>query len=524
MLQLFEEGFDVLSQNRTIILSVATFFFLLLGTKLEKKLSLSLFFFATLLLRLAYLQDIYLPPYFDSVEHFRIIKEIVEGWRDSTFWDSLPSIVPIYYHLGYHLLVSLLTLILGADIPNMMLVFGQVVLAFIPIPVFLLLWQRTKKIPPALFAALLAGFGWYMPAFAVNWGKYPALLGILFFEILLLHLQQKKKKNAFTKALLTLGIFTTAIIHTRVLILILIAYASWVFAKRLRNFPSHNQKSILRILLFSIFIYAFLSHQDPLLKLTLEPYLTKTSLFILVLSPFALKKYRRETYFSLFFILFLLVTLFIPTGGILPQFPNQTLLDRPFVEMTLFFPLALLSGFGLAGLQQALQDKPRTPPRLRRKLRVAVDIISLIIISYFGFYTFKSYDFYPSDCCDFVGYDDTLAFDWINKNLPPDAQIIIAGNPLNVIPNTTSSDLVASDAGIWITPLTGKEKVMLSYRLDFSSPEIHEQLCIKEIDYIYLGNTNQSFNHSKLDEKPEWYKKTLVLPSASIYQLITCSY
>jgi len=523
--QIFSDGIQALSQNwvlilgATLMLSLNFLFSIKTKQEVSLKITLALFFSASLLLRLAYLQDIYLPPYFDSVEHLRIINALLDGWNSHTLLDSISNASPTYYHLGYHLLASLLTLILGAKTPNVMLVFGQVVLAFIPIPVLLLIWQKTKDLPSALFAALLAGFGWYMPAFAVNWGKYPALLGILFFEILLLNFQQDKKRNIFAKILIFFGILIATIIHTRVLILILIAYTSWIFAKEITNFSTGKKNSILRILLFSIFIYLLSIQEDPLLKLTLEPYLNNTSLLILVLSPFAFKKYLRETYFTLFFILFLLVTLFIPTAWALPQFPDQTLLDRPFVEMILFFPLALLGGFSLAGLAHTLRDISRPYVQMQDKSQVTRNALFFTFVLLFGFFTLKSYDFYPSACCDFVGYDDTLAFDWIARNLPEDTLILIAGNQLNVVPNTTASSLVASDAGIWITPLTGRKSIMLSHHLDFSSQEIFDQLCEKEIDYIYLDNTSQSFKYSPLDKKPDWYKKTLILPSISIYQL-----
>ena len=527
-MQALYDGMQVLNENRglvlgvTAILSLNFLFYLKAKQEIFLKTLFPLLLFASLLLRLAYLLDIYLPPYFDSAEHFRIIKEITIGLENATLWDSLPNIVPTYYHLGYHLLLSLLTLGLRADIAKLILVFGQIVLAFIPLPVFLLIWQKTKNFPASLFATLLAGFGWYMPAFAVNWGKYPALLGILAFEILLLNFQQKEKKRNAEKIGLFLGIFIVTLIHTRVLIILFIAFLSWLFAKRIKNFSRHDQKTILRISLFSIIIFFFLIQNDSLLKLTLAPYLNKTSLLLSIIGLFALKKYPRETYFSLFFILFVLVTLFIPTAWILPQFAQQTLLDRPFVEIILFFPLALLGGFGLAGLARITQDFSRPYAPMRDKFITTRNTVFLSFVFLLGFFALKNYNFYPSTCCDFVSYDDTFAFDWIDKNLPQDARILIAGNQLKVIPNTTSPNLVASDAGIWITPLTGRESIMLSHHLELSSTEIINQLCHKEIDYIYLGNTNQSFNHSQLDTNPEWYKKKLHLPNAHIYQLEIC--
>ena len=79
-------------------------------------------------------------------------------------------------------------------------------------------------------------------------------------------------------------------------------------------------------------------------------------MIVVILSPFALDKFPRGVYFSILFIFSVLVALFIPIEVWLPGLENQTLLDRPFVEMVLYLPLSLLGGLGLAGLLQSLNE------------------------------------------------------------------------------------------------------------------------------------------------------------------------
>ena len=543
MWQIISDGLSILNENKLLIIAAISLLslgcstnFFLFGDLTKREVALKrnfsfflllLFFIFSTLTRLAYLKNIFVPPYFDSVEHLRIVKIMVEGYNSSAILDTLPNLTQNYYHLGFHFFASLLTFGLRADPINVILIFGQIILATIPIPIFFLIRRKTQNNIAAFFALLLAGFGWYMPGFAVNWGKYPALAGLLAFEMVLsLAYAISRKKTTRNKSILIifliLGILTSTFIHSRTLIILFISFLSWFFAKRIDNFPKVNQRSILRIQLWGILLFGILIQADALLKLTLEPYLDKGILItaiILILSPFALKKFPQGLYFSTFFILSLFACLFIPANGILPGFTNQTLLDRPFVEMVLYFPLSILGGLGLAGLLESLDDLKFLPKQIHLFTRA---LIIFLFIGVIGFFSIRSYNFYPSDCCNFLGYDDTVIFDWMDKTLPTDALILVASNQLNVVPSSTSADFVGSDAGIWIPQLIGREITLMPYHFDFLSDEKIKQLCQKEIDYIYIGNTNQSFNSRQLDKKTEWYKKILVLEKAQLYQLKAC--
>ena len=529
MPKIFLDGLYVLSQNWKIILSITAIFSVnfLFSPKAKQEVSLKIllpFFLFSLLLRLAFLRDIYAPSYFDSIEHLRIIKGIVEGWENHAFLDSLQHIVPTYYHLGFHFLASLLTFGSRADPVNVMLVFGQVTLAILPIPVAILIWHETKNKYALIFTALLAGFGWYMPGFAINWGKYPALLGILAFEITLSLAYTFSQKKHIQFAILTLGILISTLIHTRTLIIFLITLTSWLFAKKIKNLPKNYRHSILKIQLLGILIFGILIQTEPLLKLALEPYLENHLLItiILILSFFALAKFPRAFYFSLFFILFTLASLSIPVESVFPQLANQTLLDRPFVEMILYFPLSLLGGLGLAGLLK-YAGIFANEKKSRKILLYIKSFLVILFIAAIGIISLKNYDFYPSDCCVLLNYDDTIAFDWMRENLPANVRILTAGRNLQVIPNATETNLVGTDAGVWIPQRLNREIILMPYQLDFLSLETSKLLCQSQVDYIYVGSTNQHFNGRQLEEKRTWYQKILFLPKVQIYQFKGCN-
>ena len=542
MWQVFLDGCSVLSENWSVALGAigvtclgcGLSFFLLRGTTREKTIPwqsgflLIFFFVASVILRLAFVTETLVPPYFDSVEHFRLVNELVTALESSALLETIPTLTPGYYHLGFHFLAALLTLGLHADPINVILVLGQVILAAIPIPIFFLIRSKTQSNTAAYFGAILAGFGWYMPGFAVNWGKYPALAGLLVLELVLslayLIPRNKPGRNQTVSiVLLILWIIISTLFHSRTLIVIVISIASWIAAGKMQSLSKHIQYLLLGILLAAILVLGLLIQKEPLLALTLEPYLDNgmgITLTVLALSPFALIKFPRGVYFCILFIFWIFAALFISVSDWLPGFGNQTLLDRPFVEMLLYLPLSILGGLGAAGFLQFLNTIKAIPEQIRTSIR-ALSII--LLIGTFSISSMMNYDFYPSDCCNFVRYDDTIAFDWLDRNTPPDARVLIASTQMHVLPSGPSEANVGTDAGIWIPALTDRITTFAPFGIDFRSPGTLEGLCKEQINYIYVGGTDQKFNAAQLQEKPDWYEGILFLPNAQVYQITGCT-
>jgi hypothetical protein len=542
MWQVLLDGLSVLGEKWIVILTTVgvtclgcgVSFFLAKKTLEEKTESRrtallpGIFLTVSLILRLAFLREVFVPPYFDSVEHYRITKQILTALETSNFLGSLPALTSSYYHLGFHFLVSFLAFILRADPIDVILVLGQVILAAIPIPIFFLIRHETQSEPAAFFGMLLAGFGWYMPGFAVNWGKYPALAGLLCLEIVLsgayFVARKKTGKNQFVSVgWLILGTLLSTLFHTRTLVIILISIASWLVTGRIPALQKAFQYLIPGILLAGILVFGKIIQGEPLLDLVLDPYLSDgiwVTLIVLALSPFVLVKFPQGFYFTLLFILCVLSALFIPVGFPIPGLENQTILDRPFVEMLLYLPLSILAGLGLAGLLQALSAARGLSERIRSYARI---LAVVLMLGFTGMLSVADYDFYPSDCCNFVGHDDTVAFDWLDKHLPPEARTLVAGTQLNVLPAGPSKNLAGSDAGIWIRAMSGRHTSLAPFDTDFRSASTLKRLCQRRIQYIYIGGTKQIFNTAQFHEKAEWYDRIFFLPDAQLYRLTGCS-
>ena len=278
---------------------------------------------------------------------------------------------------------------------------------------------------------------------------------------------------------------------------------------------------MLGIFFVGLFVITRSIQAEPLLDLALDPYLgdgVRVTLTI-ALSPFALIKFPRGFYFSILFILGVFAALFIPIAIPSPELANQTLLDRPFVEMVLYLPLSILAGLGLAGLLRSLNDIRFLPKQGRLSM---VFLTTVILMGFTGYISLSRYDFYPSDCCNYVKYDDTVAFDWLRRNTPPDARILIASTQMNVLPSGPAAGSVGTDAGIWLPVLTGRDTVFAPSESDFHSTNTQEQLCQMRIDYIYVGGMGQTFNAAQLQTEADWYERVLFLPNARLYQLTGC--
>ncbi|MFO3796893.1 MAG: hypothetical protein ACK8QZ_06355, partial [Anaerolineales bacterium] len=363
-----------------------------------------IFIIVSLLLRLPFLTRVLVPSYFDSAEHYRLVKALLQVYQGTSWESILPGLTSGYYHMGFHLLVAGMSFILQADPLKVILLLGQFILVLMPLPVFFLVQRMSKDGLAALFGALLAAFGWYMPAFAVNWGKYPALSALVPFGFVLslMYIGTEPSLSRTTLqrlgGLLIAGALTAILMHSRTLILFIFSILAWSLA----GFALRRGRLIsVFLMLVTLTLLGKQVWNLSLLRPALEPYLSGqmgwSTLIVASLSPFALHQFPRQTLFNLLFIILLLFALFIPLGNLIPGQECQTLLDRPFVEMFLFFPLALQGGIGLAGLSKALQQGLS----LVRTLRYAIPLITSLL---FGAATLPAVFhyhlyLYPSSCC-----------------------------------------------------------------------------------------------------------------------------
>ena len=490
-----------------------------------------------LFLRLAFVSEALLPPYSDSAQHYTIIKSLITDpgnpgdpeASNATLSFKWPTMT--YYHLGFHFLAAFITSVTHTEITMGMLVLGQMMVAVIPLSIFFIPRYATKSNSAGIFAVLLAAFGWYMPAYAVNWGKYPALASLTLIQFVLsvayLAVQSRqllsKRRTWALYALLASGILISGFVHSRSLVVIGIAVLAWVTSTGWQKLTGPPRYFVFYLVILGIILEIILIQTQGVLTLLFDPYGSKGPLVtsvILFLFIFAQKDYPQLAFASILAIFLLICAIFIPMLPFIPGYFNLTLLDRPFVEMILYLPLSLLGGLGLAGLQQYLQHTQGSWGNLQFSWGkyVGVLCIGLVLIN-----ALSQYELYPSECCVIAGTDDLVAIDWMDKNLPADARILVSAVDLIVLASGTAQGRLSGDAGAWITPLTDRVTIPHPYNSDLSQRGRLDELCKMQVNYIYVGETGQTFNAAQLITHPDWYKPLLSMPKAGVYQIIGCN-
>ncbi len=484
--------------------------------QVERPLLIITFLVGSIFLRLAFIARLSVPQYFDGVLHYSISQELISNFRTSTLPD-FAAFTGRYYHLGFHLLVASLSLVLHMEANQTILIFGQIILATIPLPMFFLIRQHTHDDAATLFGVLLAGWGWSMPAGAINWGKYPAATSILIIEFVLctaVLLAKPAKRRWILWAILASGILAAVLIHTRSAVFLIITFGSLLAAKIWQRQSLQTRILSIGLLCAGLILITWRISSIPVLMPTFTPYRhSSMTLIVLFLIPFGLKKFPQLAFAGLLSILLLLGSLLISVTGFSPSHSTQTLLDRPFVEIILFLPLTLLGGIGLAGLPGNLKH----PARIGRKELAMLAIFGMLSIS------LGNYNFYPTTCCKFYDQQDAVAFAWMDKNIPPDASVLIASSEAVIFETDQYSGDAGTDAGIWIAPLINRATISFPFQKDFNTTSTLFELCRLEPTYIYAGGLGQSFSRNELESRPEWYEMAVRLPKTALYRVIGCN-
>jgi hypothetical protein len=506
------------------ILPIAWVLYVLLRLKpdlepasVSRSLFLALAVLVSVFLRLVYVAKALFPLYFDSAQHYSVIKNIMQ---QNAAW-MLNWLNAAYYHLGFHFLSALFASVLDVGATRVMLVLGQVILALIPFSVFFLVKYISRSSVAGGLAVVLSAFGWYMPAHAVDWGKYPALMsvGMISFVLSLAYLVWQHKdtltgrKRGLLYILLGVSALLTVFAHSRSLIFLGIVIFVWFISTWWQKLSPRWMSFVFVLVVLITLAEVVYVQSQSILTLLVDPYLQKGYLvtgFVVFLSIFAWMVYPRLTFVSVLTMAFLLGSVFVPVTFI-PGYRDLTLLDRPFVEMVLFLPLSLLGGLGTAGMEQKLQG------RFAWSRLVSVFAVGVLLVN-----AFVVYDLYPSDCCVIVGNDDVVAMDWVANQLPVDARIGIASTALKVMPSETPEGDVGADAGIWITPMTGRLTIPLPNGLEFGQQATPENLCELKIGYLYVGEKGQPFSVEKIASRPEWYRPLLSMPKTRVYEVVGC--
>jgi hypothetical protein len=454
---------------------------------------LILIFLVSLIVRLVMVRDLATPAWVDAVHHALITHLILDnGAYPSTYLPYL-NISPTVYHPGFHSIAASFVWLTNLDLPQSLLILGQVLNAFAVFSVYLITKTLTRSSTAGLFAAFIAGFLTPMPAYYTSWSRYTELTGLLLLPVVLALLQcwldeKADKKSAW---ILGLGAITAAglfMIHYRVIVFLaclLISYLIFrlVFGREQYDVkPSRVMLFVLVMVLISIvfvlpwFIPTLRSTVLPSLNAPVAgptgpfqdfswPYLTSAfGKQALVLAGLGLLwSLIKERSIAFIIILWVLMLFLLANLDVL-KLPGSGLITNISVEIILFIPISILSGYFIDQLLKNWRD-------LIPNLFITPSYVLLFIL--FGFIAYlgsKQLVAILNPITLLSRQADLPAIEWLTDHIPENETIVI--NPF-----AWGYGLYAgNDGGYWIEPLSGRLTVPppVLYGLGSGSREINQ--------------------------------------------------
>ncbi len=456
--------------------------------------------FLLLCIRLAFLKYVILPPYSDSPIHYQIVLGFLHPEAALNTKISIDSIFTNYYHFGFHSITAWLVSVTNLAPADAILVVGQLFLIIGPLSISFLIKILTKSTPGAWLAGLLAAIGWHMPAFAVNWGKYPALSSLATLPAILafwwLYSQGyiHKNKGLILGIILTVGI---ALLHTRMILGILLFIACFYITDKLSFDDELGYfKSISYSVLYMVILWQFVA----ILKDFYNGFIV---LFLMiVLLPFAFQGFPR---LAAQIFLFTFGLWFLTTAPTLLNKNLPPLFDRQFIAMLLYIPLSIMGGLGLAGLLKKAYFK-----EILRGAVVTV-LCSAVIINFW-----QNDSVYPNPCCNYFQASDQFAFDWLQKHISKHDLVLISAF-------NNGGQLVETDAGMWLTPLLDLPTNKLPFDIRWDSQSEINKLCSFSTSnaFIYMGGRTDSFDNAQLIQA-KWTRLVYKSGKTMIYEISNC--
>ena len=294
-------------------------------------------------LRLSFLHNLVLPPYHDSVSHYKVLMWFLDP-------QTTPSLFSAnYYHYGFHSIAAWLVEVAGVAPLDSLAMLGQLFLCLVPLSLFVFVHTLTRDWKPSLLTALIGAFSWSMPAHATNWGKYPALAAIIVFPailgLLIIQFQSPghKFKGFYLALTAMLALAGVTFLHSRGFVLLILAVLFLLIDKFLLHRLSILAQRILAAILAAGFL-TVMYFSSSLLQLFATP-LLPFIVFVLALIACIFWNTRLSIGATLWGISVCAFTL-IPAPGYFARF-SYSMIDTPFIQIAAFLPITLLTGAGI---------------------------------------------------------------------------------------------------------------------------------------------------------------------------------
>lgn len=477
-------GYFIFLAGSVILISRKKILFNLISSV---SLGFILFFIFIFLARMAFIQNLIVPSYADSVVHVQIVEDFLNPEQPPQAYFKLGATLKYYYHFGFHAITAWLCGITSTDSSQGILLLGQYFQVLCVLALYPLSQCLSNDNYSGWISMSVAGLFWSMPSHASNWGKYPAIFSMVgiavTLQLILAYLNDKSFSPKKIWWLIFLACLSAILLHSRSIIMLLLVCSSYIFFTRSKilipglkieaddtdNLPWLSILSSTIFLLLALIVFQLASH--PILAIIL---------LIVIVAAF---------FVDFIFASILLLILFTIIGD-LPQLigllviPERfnSLLDRPYILIFLYLPISLLSGKGFEIAQKFINRKNKI-------ITIPAITFTVVILGFVNLLFFSNLS--PSNCCILVNDDDLFSFAWISNNIPEDSLIGIAalGKPGNLQP---------SDGGAWVEYYTERPTRKLDVKENFI--DIKWRLCRDNVTYFYLDSLENSFDEFNIIE------------------------
>lgn len=532
-------------------------------------LSLAVIFLFSLGVRFVMVRDLAAPAWVDSVHHAVITRLIIESGSIPGSYAPYINNQTASYHPGFHSNLAFFSFLSGFEIPEGMLVYGQILNAVSIFAAYLFTTILIKDRTAGVIAALVTGVITPMPAYYTSWGRYTQLAGTLILPValaLIFKLIQTEvdiTKRSYLRGLIreNWGTFLLASIACAGLLLthyrVSAFLACLLFAYQLTNLVRSvtdpgRWKGILRDFIIiatvgTIAILLTLPWWSETIVTLIAPQFALNGARIPAFNDFswryinsALGSYAlalailgliwgiiRRKWFTLTLILWICILFFTANLGAL-SLPGRGFINNTSVQILLFMPISALCGYLLSWIIHNWEKfiPSKWIPVYRYSLAVVGIVITIIgartLIPILNPVTmlFREAD-YP-------------AMDFIQENIPVKETILI--NPFA----WGYGIYAGNDGGFWITPIAGRKTLpppvlygmgkitdegkkipeisrqVIDYR---NRPhELHTYLLDQGINYIYIGARGGTLSPRSLRYSP-FYEMLYAKDGAWLFKL-----
>jgi hypothetical protein len=481
-------------------------------------------FGGSLVVRFIQIETLVLPAWVDSVHHALLIRVAAEqGQAPYSLRPYLP-VDNLPYHWGYHVLIAATRQLSNIELSQVMLWTGQVLNALHVLTCAALasfFWRRPMA---GIGAGIVVGLLSIMPAYYVSWGRYTQLTGLLLLPPLAIAwysgLRAPSRRWLVINTLLLAGLMLT---HMRVLIfaLALLAIISLVWALR-QPWPALRQRVLwgllcggLALLLNGFWLSTVVARivlpaveqpQDLLSEasynafsesLLWSGYTRALAAAALLAAFWSVARRQAAPLIVLGWVAALLVLsnpsllsyvlpmvgaalllfasaqrhylLLLPAGALLlvnpwlVQLPTFWLINNESVIISMFLPISLLIGGGVALLWDWLALRPPLP---WRTVLQGGYLLGLLALAVWGGWVNRTV---INPVTVIATPADRAALAWIADNTPEDARFLINAEPWLPISDR------GADGGWWLLPLTGRWSSTPPVLYAYGAPEYVQQ-------------------------------------------------